>query len=221
MASKSNKTERVLSLITKGNKNDEQTDKDFEKYADTLNENGNSNISVEISSGFSEEENIQENQNNYSETTIKESSINQTDFLEHSINCIKNVKIVSSDDGLSNNIKKNLEDEVIKEQEVACKMENNSLNNNTDDKSFHYVNVMEQLVSQKIEKFMNDLGMCTCDRCKADVMALALSKLPAKYLVTDEVLITPSLNYYDVKFNAQIISAIMTACTLVIDRPKH
>ena len=47
------------------------------------------------------------------------------------------------------------------------------------------VNVMEQIVDSNIEEVMRKEQCCTCERCKMDVRALTLNRVPPKYVVTE------------------------------------
>lgn len=45
---------------------------------------------------------------------------------------------------------------------------------------------MEDVVRDVVKKYKNELHMrCTCERCLADVIALALNKLPPRYIVNE------------------------------------
>lgn len=84
-----------------------------------------------------------------------------------------------------------------------------------------YINVMQALVEEKVDKYIKLFGLCTCPRCKIDVMALALTNLPAKYVVTRENEAVPMLSVYEGRYNAAVISQVMWACKTVMDNPRH
>lgn len=84
-----------------------------------------------------------------------------------------------------------------------------------------YINVMQALVEEKVDKYIKLFGLCTCPRCKIDVMALALTNLPAKYVVTRENEAIPMLSVYEGRYNAAVISQVMWACKTVMDNPRH
>ena len=46
-------------------------------------------------------------------------------------------------------------------------------------------------------------GLCDCARCLADVRALALTRLPPKYVVLAESVATPMLSLYRAKFESR------------------
>lgn len=45
-------------------------------------------------------------------------------------------------------------------------------------------NVMEQLVNDKLEERLAKYDCCKCEKCIDDMMAIALNRLPAKYVST-------------------------------------
>ena len=87
-------------------------------------------------------------------------------------------------------------------------------------KKFSYINIMESIVKNSFENRMASFNMCTCEHCKADVMALTLTKLPAKYVVTDAQ-VSPLLNYYSSKYYEIINIELTKACTLISKFPHH
>ena len=82
-------------------------------------------------------------------------------------------------------------------------------------------NVTQALVEDKAEKYMKMFGMCTCNRCRIDVIALALSNLPAKYVVAKPKDMIPRLSMYESKYSAAVITQVMKACKKVIELPHH
>lgn len=83
------------------------------------------------------------------------------------------------------------------------------------------LNVMQELVEEKVDKYMKMFGLCTCDRCRVDVVALTLTSLPAKYVVVHEHEATPMLTVYEGRYNTAVIAQIMWACRKVLENPRH
>ncbi len=83
------------------------------------------------------------------------------------------------------------------------------------------LNIMQQLVEEKVDKYMEMFGLCTCPRCRVDVVALTLTSLPAKYVVVRENEATPMLTVYEGRYNTAVIAQIMWACKKVLDNPRH
>lgn len=82
-------------------------------------------------------------------------------------------------------------------------------------------NVTQALVEDKVEKYMKMFGLCTCNRCRIDVIALALSNLPAKYVVAKPHELIPRLSMYEQRYNAAVVTQVMSACRKVLARPHH
>lgn len=82
-------------------------------------------------------------------------------------------------------------------------------------------NVMEALVESKAEKYIDLFGLCPCPRCRTDVVALALTRLPAKYVVATRADLVPLLSVYEGRYNAAVVSQVMRACNRVANQPRH
>jgi len=81
------------------------------------------------------------------------------------------------------------------------------------------VNIMEYLVIDKLdeafEKFNN---CCKCEKCRQDTAALALNKLPPKYIVVEE----SKIPIYIAKNNTpEVVPAIVQAILKVKTHPRH
>lgn len=93
----------------------------------------------------------------------------------------------------------------------------------TDDEMEGYVfhNMMETIVREKVPEYIRQFGVCQCKHCKADVIALALSKLPPKYVVVHESAISPLRSFYEDHYAGQITVEITKACIAVSSHPHH
>jgi competence protein ComFB len=80
------------------------------------------------------------------------------------------------------------------------------------------VNAMEGYVLQKLEQVLSRFQCCRCDRCKKDIVALALNKLPPKYRVVSEGQPLPDL---DPQTSAQVVTALIQSVIQVRSRPRH
>lgn len=83
------------------------------------------------------------------------------------------------------------------------------------------VNVMELLVNEWLDRYVQMFGLCTCPRCLADVRALALTRLPPKYVVIPGTYATPMISLYRAKFESQVIAQVIQACKTVMENPRH
>ncbi len=90
-----------------------------------------------------------------------------------------------------------------------------------DPEQYICVNVTRALVEDKADKYIKMFGLCSCQRCRIDVIALALSNLPPKYVVAKPHDLVPRLSVYEQQYNAAILTQVMSACRKVLDRPHH
>lgn len=134
----------------------------------------------------------------------------------------KSVKVVENEnnDELSNVIKEQLSKDVSEDKPKTKSSKKESKAAVAPEKKFFYINVMESIVKSNFEDRMATFDMCTCEHCKADVIALTLTKLPAKYVVTDAQ-VSPLLNYYSSKYYEIINIELTKACTLISKFPHH
>ena len=89
------------------------------------------------------------------------------------------------------------------------------------DPATSYVNVMETLVEEKANKYINLFGLCKCPRCVADVKALTLNRLESKYVVMKKGEVIPRISLYEGQFSAAVTAQLLTACKLVMEHPRH
>jgi len=82
-------------------------------------------------------------------------------------------------------------------------------------------NYMEEIVLEMIGEILNDIKMCSCDRCKIDVAAKALNDLPPQYIVTRKGEVYSKINNLRAQFEVDVISAITKAAILVKRYPNH
>lgn len=87
-----------------------------------------------------------------------------------------------------------------------------------DSRSADVVNIMEDAVLGKLDETLSRFRCCRCDRCKKDIVALALNKLPPRYQVVTAG--SPELDL-DPQMNAQVISALIQAVVQVRAKPRH
>ena len=88
------------------------------------------------------------------------------------------------------------------------------------------VNYPEVAVKELIDDVLNSYslknpGTCQCDRCRNDIMALALNNLPVKYVVTDQGHIFTKAIYDQIGGKAQVIAALTSAIQIVQQKPRH
>ncbi len=80
------------------------------------------------------------------------------------------------------------------------------------------VNAMESIVLEKLDSVLARFKCCKCDRCKKDIVAMALNKLPGRYMVLMEGQPTPDP---DPQTNAQVLTAMIQSVLAVRAHPRH
>lgn len=84
------------------------------------------------------------------------------------------------------------------------------------------INVMEKIIQQEdLDTYINQYGVCKCSRCRADVVALILTSLPAKYVVVENNVASPMVSFYRSKFKIRLLTEIAKACVSVKNNPRH
>lgn len=83
-------------------------------------------------------------------------------------------------------------------------------------------NYMEDLVFERLnevlEKYKN---ICTCEKCRYDIAALALNFLPPRYFVTSQGETYARTKSLEQQFNIDILTAISHAVKIVTSHPHH
>ncbi len=80
---------------------------------------------------------------------------------------------------------------------------------------------MEDIVMQNLDTVMSAQGSCTCDACKSDVAAYALTRLPPHYVATRQGRLLVKLQSYELQSRADVVAAISEAAVLVSKSPRH
>ena len=84
--------------------------------------------------------------------------------------------------------------------------------------SYATLNIMESLVIKHIDKVINRFNTCSCDRCKCDIAAFALTSLPPKYIVADPKLAVEMEEEISTKM---VMDALVNAVIHVRSNPRH
>ncbi len=80
------------------------------------------------------------------------------------------------------------------------------------------LNIMELLVYEHLDEVMSKFNTCQCDRCRCDVAALALTNLPAKYVVTHPQYRSRAQQSIDLK---SVVDAMVKAVIQVRGNLRH
>lgn len=83
-------------------------------------------------------------------------------------------------------------------------------------------NITQDIVFEKLDEMLPNIsGICTCERCKCDIMAIALNKLPPRYVVTERGAIFTRVSSLDVQIAADTIMELTRAIEQVRKEPRH
>ena len=83
-------------------------------------------------------------------------------------------------------------------------------------------NLMEDEVVYTVNKLLKDKeDICTCDRCKLDIAAIALNNLEPKYVVTEKGSLYGKLDTLDIQFDVDLVKEVTKAIEIVGDKPHH
>lgn len=242
MAHKTNKTAHVLKLISKS-KEEHNLDDDLEIEP---NESGITNdlsfIDMDIQNDNEVSEKVRENLSAIVDDNIDE---NVTDTIENNTlnsgiqatqynnDTDVNVSSEESDNGPETVISEALAEDVsvqpVSDKEII------QTTVNTPDKTsvqsaeaqsdknlgYQYVNVLEEIVKNRVDEFLKLFDVCPCQRCRSDVIALALNGLTPKYIVVDNYQVSPLLNFFSNHYSGAVTAQLSRACTVVKNNPHH
>ncbi|MDR5658205.1 late competence development ComFB family protein [Serpentinicella sp. ANB-PHB4] len=82
-------------------------------------------------------------------------------------------------------------------------------------------NHMESVVERLLPVIVGKYDICQCERCMADIKAIALNYLEPKYFTSDDGEIYYRVNEMSVQFDTDVTKAITFAIDRVKSRPKH
>lgn len=83
-------------------------------------------------------------------------------------------------------------------------------------------NYMEDIVKDMLDSLLADKeDICKCEKCKFDMIAWALNRLPPKYVVTAKGRIFTKLQEVQVQFRADVIRELTKAISYISKNPQH
>ncbi|GAB4266858.1 MAG: late competence development ComFB family protein [Candidatus Rifleibacteriota bacterium] len=85
------------------------------------------------------------------------------------------------------------------------------------------VNKMESAVKRMLDDIIKsrEKEVCACERCKLDIIALALNSLPPKYVVTEIGNAVINVDLDSAQGKANVTMAVCNAIDVVNRRPRH
>ncbi len=82
-------------------------------------------------------------------------------------------------------------------------------------------NYTEILVENNLDKIMKKSDVCNCEKCRADITALALNDLKPQYVVSEKGECFAKLSILENQTQINVISAIIKAIEVVSSNPRH
>lgn len=85
---------------------------------------------------------------------------------------------------------------------------------------FTLYNITEKMVYNKLDATLNKMSCCKCERCKEDIVAIALNNLKPKYVVSSKDDIKEKLHEFD-DMGREVTTEIIKAVLIVRKNPRH
>lgn len=82
-------------------------------------------------------------------------------------------------------------------------------------------NYMEELVIKKTDELLKLMNICKCEKCRLDIIAIALNSLPSKYVVTDKGELFTKVREMEQQFEVDVEAEIIKAAVFVSKNPRH
>lgn len=83
-------------------------------------------------------------------------------------------------------------------------------------------NYMEHVVMNTIDKLLKDKpNVCSCERCRMDIAAIALNNIKPKYVVSKKGELFTKLKQMDVQFEVDVVKEVTRAIDKVSREPHH
>jgi competence protein ComFB len=83
-------------------------------------------------------------------------------------------------------------------------------------------NYMEDVVADELELLLAERdNICKCQKCKYDMMVMALNRLPPQYVITNRGRLYTKLGEQEAQFKADVVKELTKAITKVSRNPQH
>lgn len=83
-------------------------------------------------------------------------------------------------------------------------------------------NCTEVIVTERLERMLEEeKGICTCEKCKMDMLTYALNQLPPRYVSCQQGEIFSKIDGLNSQYIADILRTLVKAIKLVSANPRH
>lgn len=83
------------------------------------------------------------------------------------------------------------------------------------------INIVEELVKDKIKEVKKTFDMCNCRICFLNACAIALNDLPPQYVTTQKGALLAELKATNTDFQSKVTVAVIKALMTVKEHPMH
>lgn len=84
------------------------------------------------------------------------------------------------------------------------------------------LNYMEDIAANELERLLEDTkDICKCQKCKLDMLAWALNRLPPKYIVSEKGRVFTKITGQNVQFQVDVIRELTKAILYISKKPQH
>lgn len=87
--------------------------------------------------------------------------------------------------------------------------------------TFILVNIVEDMVRNKVDELIGDFEMCQCERCRLNACAIALNALPPHYVNTEKGTQLAKLQDTEANYQARLTVEVTKALMIVKEQPMH
>ena len=91
----------------------------------------------------------------------------------------------------------------------------------TGEQDVEYTNVLQELAEETSVYYTTNMLHCQCQRCIADMKALALTNLPSKYVVLEKSKRAAYMSVYAARYEKELSVQMMRACVIINEHPHH
>ena len=85
----------------------------------------------------------------------------------------------------------------------------------------HLRNYMEEIVFNVMDEILEDMNVCSCEKCKMDIASKALNDLKPQYIVTRKGEIFTKIDNLYQQTETDVLSAVAKAAILIKRSPRH
>lgn len=83
-------------------------------------------------------------------------------------------------------------------------------------------NHTEDVVADILENLLLERsGICKCMKCRLDITAMALNKLPSKYVVSEKGRLYTKLAELELQLKVDVIKEVTKAIEIIKNNPRH